>query len=277
MTREERKQQKLEQRKKRKEERGSVYQQFKKFISRGNVLDMSVGVIMGGAFSAIANAFTKILMSVCTWMVPGGINGLVTVLPAITQAQRGTLLYTQKGEINYNEKVESVIIEATTGDNAHERFEFKPVHVQKFDKTNVNKISLQYAAANERYNLTVNDSDFNQWKNSLTELYELHGNTYTYKQSAVIDWGTLINALLQFLIIASSLFVVLKVYTVMKDYTAEFQADMQVRYEEYKKEKEEEAKRIEKESSDNSASDEASKDTAAESDVKDSSTNTTKE
>ena len=50
---------------------------------------MSVGVIMGGAFNAIVNAFTKILMSVATWGVPGGINGLVTVLPAANEAQRG--------------------------------------------------------------------------------------------------------------------------------------------------------------------------------------------
>ena len=67
----------------------TLTQQFKKFITRGNILDMSVGVIMGGAFNAIVNAFTKILMSVATWGVPGGINGLVTVLPAANEAQRG--------------------------------------------------------------------------------------------------------------------------------------------------------------------------------------------
>ena len=33
--------------------------EFKTFITRGNVLDLSVGVIIGGAFSAIVTAFTN--------------------------------------------------------------------------------------------------------------------------------------------------------------------------------------------------------------------------
>ena len=35
------------------------WQDFKKFISRGNVVDMAVGVAVAGAFTAIVNAFTK--------------------------------------------------------------------------------------------------------------------------------------------------------------------------------------------------------------------------
>ena len=33
-------------------------EEFKKFIARGNVVDMSVGVIVGGAFKAIADSLT---------------------------------------------------------------------------------------------------------------------------------------------------------------------------------------------------------------------------
>ena len=33
--------------------------EFKKFISRGNVLDMAVGVVVGSAFTAIVTAFTN--------------------------------------------------------------------------------------------------------------------------------------------------------------------------------------------------------------------------
>ena len=32
---------------------------FKKFISRGNIMDMAVGVVVGGAFSAIVTSFTN--------------------------------------------------------------------------------------------------------------------------------------------------------------------------------------------------------------------------
>ena len=35
------------------------FAEFKKFISRGNVVDMAVGVIIGSAFSAIVTALTN--------------------------------------------------------------------------------------------------------------------------------------------------------------------------------------------------------------------------
>ena len=63
--------------------------EFKTFIARGNVLDMAVGVVIGGAFSAIVTALVNILLSVCTWAVPGGLKGLVTVLPAANDMQKG--------------------------------------------------------------------------------------------------------------------------------------------------------------------------------------------
>ncbi|MBP5307962.1 MAG: large conductance mechanosensitive channel protein MscL [Clostridia bacterium] len=56
--------------------------EFKAFITRGNVLDMAVGVIIGGAFSAIVTALTNhILMPVINWfllLITGG-NGLDSI------------------------------------------------------------------------------------------------------------------------------------------------------------------------------------------------------
>ena len=44
--------------------------EFKKFISRGNVLDMAVGVVVGSAFTAIVTAFTNgILKPVLDWFI----------------------------------------------------------------------------------------------------------------------------------------------------------------------------------------------------------------
>ncbi|MBQ8392335.1 MAG: large conductance mechanosensitive channel protein MscL [Clostridia bacterium] len=44
--------------------------EFKKFITRGNVLDMAVGVIVGGAFTAIVNALSNnILKPVINWVL----------------------------------------------------------------------------------------------------------------------------------------------------------------------------------------------------------------
>ena len=66
---------------KQKNENG-LWAQFKKFINRGNVVDLSVAVIIGGAFQAIVNALVNgILMPIISWAIPsGGINGIVTVL-----------------------------------------------------------------------------------------------------------------------------------------------------------------------------------------------------
>ena len=46
------------------------FNEFKKFITRGNVLDMAVGVIVGGAFTAIVTALTThILQPLINWII----------------------------------------------------------------------------------------------------------------------------------------------------------------------------------------------------------------
>ena len=57
----------------------AFFGEFKTFISRGNVVDMSVAVVVGGAFSAIVTALTnKIVMPLVNWILAlcGGKNGL---------------------------------------------------------------------------------------------------------------------------------------------------------------------------------------------------------
>lgn len=46
------------------------FKEFKAFISRGNVFDMAVGIIIGGAFTAIVTALTnQILMPIVNWIL----------------------------------------------------------------------------------------------------------------------------------------------------------------------------------------------------------------
>lgn len=46
------------------------FKEFKEFISRGNVMDLAVGVIIGGAFSAIVTALTNnILRPLINWII----------------------------------------------------------------------------------------------------------------------------------------------------------------------------------------------------------------
>ena len=65
-----------------KKKKSKLFEEFKKFISKGNVVDMAIGVIIGSAFSAIVTALVqKVLMPIITWAIPtGGMDGLVTVL-----------------------------------------------------------------------------------------------------------------------------------------------------------------------------------------------------
>ena len=40
----------------------NFFDEFKKFITRGNVLDMSVGVIVGSAFTGIVNGLSNFIL-----------------------------------------------------------------------------------------------------------------------------------------------------------------------------------------------------------------------
>ena len=67
--------------------------EFKAFINRGSVIDMAVGVVIGGAFSAIVTAVVNILLSLCTAALPGGLAGLIT--PIYTSTALNTLATVQ--------------------------------------------------------------------------------------------------------------------------------------------------------------------------------------
>lgn len=55
-----------------KESKGFI-KEFKEFIARGNVMDLAVGVIIGGAFSKIVTAFTTVLTDLISVAI-GGVN-----------------------------------------------------------------------------------------------------------------------------------------------------------------------------------------------------------
>lgn len=66
----------------------SFFKEFKEFISRGNVIDLSVAVIIGAAFSAIVTALTdKIIMPLVNWVISlcGGQNGLASAYTILSR------------------------------------------------------------------------------------------------------------------------------------------------------------------------------------------------
>lgn len=51
-----------------------MLEEFKKFIARGNVVDLAVGIIMGAAFTGIVNSLVKDIIMPPIGMVTGGID-----------------------------------------------------------------------------------------------------------------------------------------------------------------------------------------------------------
>ncbi|MBQ7236326.1 MAG: large conductance mechanosensitive channel protein MscL [Clostridia bacterium] len=127
--------------------------EFKKFITRGNVIDMSVGVIVGSAFTAIVNGMGNfVLKPIINWILAliFGSNSL-------------------DGILTYLKKVE--VTDAVTG-------------------------------------LTTVD----------------------LAKSIYIDWGSLINAIINFLIIAFVLFSIVKIINGMKENNEKFKKNFENAY-----------------------------------------------
>lgn len=120
------------------------FAEFKKFITRGNVVDMAVGVIVGSSFTAIVNALSNNIL---------------------------------KPVINY---LLALIFGA-------------------------NSLSEVYTFLQRGY------------KDVLDEAGNVIGQELDLAQSIYIDWGTFINAIINFLLIALVLFTIVKVFNGVRD------------------------------------------------------------
>lgn len=99
-----------------------LFQEFKKFISRGSVIDLAVGVIIGGAFTSIVNALVNnIFMPLIGSITRNSLDSWVTILPWATKLSAnqnpseatGTLFqgkyYDSLSYINWGSFIEAVI------------------------------------------------------------------------------------------------------------------------------------------------------------------------
>ena len=150
------------------------FAEFKEFINKGNAFMLAVGVVIGGAFSAIVTAVVNILLSVATWGVPGGLRGLITVLPAApgNAAQQGPV-----GQMFTSDQLAAKTIEF---------------------------------ASTQGVEITKESDTFVQWQTALLGKYTLHGTKYSFNGAAVIDWGAFLTAVISFIIIAVVLFIIVK-------------------------------------------------------------------
>ncbi len=51
-----------------------MFKEFKEFVMRGNVLDMAVGIVIGGAFSAIVKSLVKDVIMPPVGLLLGGVD-----------------------------------------------------------------------------------------------------------------------------------------------------------------------------------------------------------
>ncbi len=86
------------------EEKKGFGAEFKTFITRGNVVDMAVGIIIGGLFTAIVNSFVKDILNPILGLLVGGTDfgELKVVLKAATET-------TEELAIRYGNLIEAII------------------------------------------------------------------------------------------------------------------------------------------------------------------------
>lgn len=130
---------------------GKFFGEFKKFITRGNVLDMAVGVIVGGAFTAIVNGLSNFVLKPI-------VNYLIAlVMFWITGEEKGlTDIYTPLGGWKYVD-----VLDPATG--------------------------------------------------------EIIGKEKDLVNTIYIDWGSLINAIINFILIALVLFIIVRTINNLKE------------------------------------------------------------
>jgi len=92
-----------------------VMGEFGKFISRGNVVDMSVGVIIGGAFTAVVTALTTCILNPCINAIislctgGSGLESAYTILIRYDDPNTGLIDLTKSIYINWGALISAII------------------------------------------------------------------------------------------------------------------------------------------------------------------------
>ena len=91
-----------------------MFNDFKKFIARGNVLDLAIAVIMGAAFGAIVKTFTDGMIMPVIGLITGGIDFKSKVInlgemPVSTPEQIAAAQVAKQPLIMYGQLINDVI------------------------------------------------------------------------------------------------------------------------------------------------------------------------
>jgi large conductance mechanosensitive channel len=88
-----------------------MWQEFTKFIARGNVIDLAVGIIMGAAFTAIVNSLVNDIIMPPIGVILGGVDfsNLFVVLRGEHPASLAAAQQAGAATINYGVFINAII------------------------------------------------------------------------------------------------------------------------------------------------------------------------
>ena len=110
-------------------EKKGIVAEFKEFITRGNVMDMAVGIIIGGAFTAIVTSLVNDLLMPIIGAIFGGIDftSLKYVIRAADEAagiEEAAIRYGSFIQAIVNFLLIAIVIFLIRGKNARKAAEF---------------------------------------------------------------------------------------------------------------------------------------------------------
>lgn len=91
-----------------KDKKKGVIAEFKEFISKGNVVDMAVGVIIGSAFTAIVNSLVADIFTPIIGIIIGGID-FASLSFKIPDTEIDGKVIVQGAELTYGNFIQSII------------------------------------------------------------------------------------------------------------------------------------------------------------------------
>ena len=88
-----------------------LFDEFKRFCTKGNILELATGVMIGGAFTTIVNSLVNDLLMPLIGLITGGINlsGLFVALDLQSYASIEAAKEAGVGTLNYGACLQAVI------------------------------------------------------------------------------------------------------------------------------------------------------------------------
>ena len=88
-----------------------IFNEFKRFCTKGNILELATGVMIGGAFSTIVNSLVNDMLMPVIGLITGGINlsGLFIALDLQPYASIEAAQAAGVGTLNYGAFLQNVI------------------------------------------------------------------------------------------------------------------------------------------------------------------------